>query len=122
MISSRSKGMRYERHVASRFREHGYNAFRGCQFQGGPDSPDVAGIPWIHPECKAVERLNIQEAFDQAKRDAGNKIPVVFHKRNNCEDLVTMRLDDWFELFREYDASMVLAERNEEDENIISRL
>ena len=114
MINSQEKGKRYERHVASRFREYGYKAFRGCQYQGGPDSPDVAGIPWIHPECRAVERLNINDAYDQAKRDAGDKMPVIFHKKNSGIDLVTMAFSDWIMLFVEYDAGMVLAERDRE--------
>lgn len=32
------------------------------------------------------------------------EIPVVFHRKNNCETLVTMRLEDWFKLYREWEA------------------
>ena len=44
--------------------------------------------------------------MDQAKHDSsgtGNK-PVVFHKRNNHEILVSMQLDTFFELYREWEA------------------
>ena len=106
---SKEKGKRFERLIASRFREYGYEARRGVQYQGSPDSPDIIGVPHIHAECKAVERLSITDAYDQAKRDAPpHKLPVVFHKRNNCPILVTMEFEDWMELYREYDASLVL--------------
>jgi hypothetical protein len=29
------------------------------------------GLPWIHFEVKAVERLNIEAAMEQARRDCG---------------------------------------------------
>ncbi len=32
------------------------------------------------------------------------EIPVVMHRKNNCEWLVTMRLIDWMELYRERQA------------------
>lgn len=31
-----------------------------------------------------------------------NEKPAVFHRKNRCEWLVTMRLDDWIELYREW--------------------
>jgi hypothetical protein len=55
--------------------------------------------------------------MDQAKRDSkgtGN-LPVVFHKKNNAEILVTMQFDDWMQIYKEYDAAEYLkgAEGNE---------
>ena len=54
-------------------RANGYCARRGQQFCGSAESPDVIcdSLPWIHFEVKAVERLNIEEAMEQARRDAG---------------------------------------------------
>ncbi len=42
--------------------------------------------------------LRLHEAMAQAVNDAGNKVPVVAHKRNRGGWLVTMRADDWFKL------------------------
>ena len=93
---SKQKGARFERLLASKFREHGYDdARRTAQYCGNTgDASDVVGLPGIHIEAKHVERLNIYEAIDQARRDSqangGNKLPTVFHKKNNCDILVTL--------------------------------
>lgn len=65
-------------------------------------TPDLIGLPGIHIECKRAERLNISEAMAQAVRDSGrfqDGAPTVFHRRNRETWLVTMRLDDWLELY-----------------------
>lgn len=101
MTNSRDKGARGERELASVLRQHGYDCRRGVQYQGGPESPDVVGLPHIHIECKRVEHLNIYDAIDQSRRDSGPKdLPAVFHRKNNCDWLVTMRLDDWMRLYK----------------------
>ena len=103
MVNSREKGKRYERHVASLFRSEGYDARRGQQYNG-LDGDDVVGVPGIHIECKAVERLNLYDAIAQSKHDAKGQVPVVIHKKNNCNDLVTMEFVDWIRLYREWEA------------------
>lgn len=101
MTNSRQKGARGERELASVLKQHGYDCHRGMQFKGSPDSPDVVGLPNIHIECKRVEKLNIYDAIDQSRRDSGkNDLPAVFHRKNNCDWLVTMRLDDWMKLYK----------------------
>ena len=105
MKNSREKGKRYELHVAGLFKAEGYEARRGQQFCGLNGDADVIGVPGIHIECKAVERLNIYDAISQAKHDARDgEIPVVIHKKNHCADLVTMEFTDWIRLFREWEA------------------
>ena len=107
-INSRNKGARGERELASKFREYGYDARRGQQYCGANGDADVVGLPGIHCEVKRVEKLNLYDAMAQAERDAKvDEMPGVFHRRNNCDWLVTMRMDDWFELFREWGASNV---------------
>lgn len=103
--ASRDKGKRGERELASKLREYGYDCKRGVQYHGGENSPDVVGLPGVHIECKRVERLNIEDAMTQAKHDAGGKLPAVFHRKNDCEWLVTMKLSDWITLYREWDAT-----------------
>lgn len=105
-INSKAKGRRGEQELARVLRDHGYDrARRGQQFSGANGDADVIGLPGIHIECKYTERLNLQDAMDQSKRDAReNEIPVVIHRRNNCRWLVTMELDDWMPMYGEWEA------------------
>lgn len=68
------------------------------------------GLDYIHIEVKRVERLNLEEAMQQAKRDAKSTMPAVFHRKNNHKWLVTMELDDWIKLYNEYYSSEKLKE------------
>lgn len=108
---SRDKGKRYERELASAFRDYGYDARRTSQYCGQTgDAADVVGLPGIHVEAKHCERVSIYDWMAQAKHDAeksGNK-PAVFFRRNRSETLVTMRFDDWMELYREWEAGNAL--------------
>lgn len=107
MTNSRDKGKRYERHVAGLFKSEGYDARRGQQYCGLEGDADVVGVPLLHIECKHQERMQLYDWIAQAKRDARDgEIPVVIHKRNNCNDLVTMEFTDWIKLYREYEMSM----------------
>jgi len=114
--ASRDKGKRFERALASRFREYGYDARRTAQYCGNTgDASDVVGLPGIHVEAKHVEKMSLYEWMAQAIRDAeasgkGN-LPAVFHKKNNADILVTMRLEDWFHLYRELEAGHDLKEK-----------
>lgn len=115
-INSRQKGARNERLLAQLLRENGFDdARRGCQYNGMTGSPDVLGIPNIHIECKAVERLNIHEAMAQSARDAkGLELPTVFHKKNRTGWLVTMRFEDWLLLYNLSEFSEKKDEREEQ--------
>ena len=101
-MNSREKGKRGERQWRDELRANGYHARRGQQFSGSPDSPDVVceDLTWIHFEVKAVERLNIEDAMDQARHDAAAKAPVVAHKRSHCRWLVTMDAETFFNFLR----------------------
>ena len=98
-MNSRAKGASGERELAKVLREYGYNARRGQQYKGGADSPDVIGLDGIHIEVKRVERLNISDAMAQSIRDAGDDVPIVAHRKNREDWLVTMRLIDWMGLY-----------------------
>ena len=107
-VNSKAKGARYERELASKFREQGYDARRTAQYCGNTgDASDVEGLPGIHVEAKHREKMQLYDWMEQAVRDAeaGGKgnLPAVFHRKNNAETLVTMRLDDWFRLYREWE-------------------
>lgn len=100
---SREKGKRGERELASKLREYGYDAKRGVQYKGSPDSPDVVGLAKIHIEVKRTERLSLYDALSQSKGDAGADMPVVMHRKNNCEWVVIQPLEDWIKLYRAYE-------------------
>src|SRR5262245_55959274 len=102
-MNSREKGKRGERQWRDELRANGYAARRGQQFCGSAESPDVVceGLSWIHFEVKAVERLNIEEAMDQARRDCGmQEVPVVVHRRRRRPWLVTMEAETWLRVLR----------------------
>lgn len=101
--SSQRKGADGERELASILREYGYVVQRGGSLSYG-SLPDLYGLPGVHIECKRVEHLNVTEAMHQSIRDAcrfNDGFPALFHRKNREPWLVTMRLDDWMELYRD---------------------
>lgn len=100
-VNSKQKGARFERLLASKLREYGYDTRRTAQYCGNTgDAADVIGLPNIHIEAKHQERMQLYDWMEQAKRDAKNGLlPAVFHKRNNAPILVTMEFDDWMKLY-----------------------
>jgi hypothetical protein len=104
-INSRDKGKRGELELAAYLRDAGYaGAKRGQQFKGSPDSPDVAGLPGHHVECKRVEALQLYPALAQACRDASAvSIPLVVHRKNDQEWVAILKLDDYLSLVQERD-------------------
>jgi Holliday junction resolvase len=106
MTNSRQKGKRGERAWRDELREAGFvKSYRGQQYQGGTDSPDVVcpELPNIHFEVKYTQKLDLYGAVLQAVTDSKgtDKVPVVAHKRNNCEWLVTMQADQWFHFVKD---------------------
>jgi len=97
---SLTKGKIGERELASELRRlFGIEARRGVQYSGGVDSPDVVtDIPGLHCEVKRTERLSLYPAMRQAIRDAGDKLPMVFHRQNREDWVAIIRLNDLPEL------------------------
>lgn len=110
MKNSRAKGAAGEREWAAVCREQGYDDVRRtAQYCGKTgDASDCVGLPGVHQEVKRVEKLNIYDAISQAERDAGaagrGDLPMVAHRKNRHPWLVTMRAEDWFSLYREWEA------------------
>lgn len=121
-LNSKQKGARFERLLASKFREHGYDqARRTAQYCGNTgDASDVVGLPGLHVEAKHQEQMRLYEWMSQAVRDAAaggeGRLPAVFHKKNNADILVTMRLDDFMSIYREYEAGLALKEREQHED------
>lgn len=112
-INSKQKGARFERDLAKKLREYGYETRRTAQYCGNTgDASDVVGLPYLHIEAKHQEKMCLYDWMAQAKRDAeaGGKglMPAVFHKKNNCKILVTMELDDFMKIYAEFEAGKEL--------------
>lgn len=105
-MNSKQKGARFERELASKLRAEGYECRRSAQYAGNTgEAADVIGLPGIHIEAKHQETMRLYEWMAQAVRDSqkSGNLPVVFHRKNNADLLVTMRFDDWMQIYREWE-------------------
>ncbi|HET6724691.1 MAG TPA: hypothetical protein VFH85_01645 [Gammaproteobacteria bacterium] len=102
---SRNKGKLGERELARLLTAEGFPATRGAQHRGGTDSPDVVCqcLAGVHFEVKRTEHLRLYEALAQARRDAGDKLPVVAHRRNQSEWLAVLSFTDLLAILRASD-------------------
>ena len=73
-MNSRNKGASGERELANILKGKGYPARRGQQFCGQNGDADVVGLDGFHLECKRVEKLNLDNAMEQAQSDAREEI------------------------------------------------
>lgn len=114
-INSKAKGAKGERELSRLLKEYGYDTRRSQQYCGANGDADVIGLPGIYVECKRVQKLNIYEAMDQAINDSSARdmpfdyeLPSVFHRKNKCKWLVTMRYLDFLEIYnpRSYQKSI----------------
>lgn len=104
-INSKNKGAVGERELANFLRQYGYWVRRSVQYSGANGDADLVGLPKLHIECKRVERLNLYDAMAQSIHDARDgEIPVVMHRRNNAKWLITLHLDDFMEIYKEWEA------------------
>lgn len=103
-MNSNQKGKRGEIELSNVLKGYGYDCRRGQQYSGSNGDADVVGLPGIHIECKRVERLSLYDAMAQSKHDAreGEK-PAVFHRKDRSKWLVTMEIDDFMEIYREWE-------------------
>ena len=113
MINSKQKGKKGEIELVHKLQEFGYdNVRRSQQYAGMYGDADLVNLDGIHIECKRVEKLNLYNAMSQSIHDSKpDEFPAVFHRRNYCDWLVTMRLDDWIQLYREWDSENKLHKR-----------
>jgi hypothetical protein len=95
-INVRLKGQRGERDAAAVLTAAGWPAKRdGQQGAGGETHGDLThSLPFTHVECKRVEAFACQKrAMAQAKRDAGQRLPVVVARADHDEWLAYEPLD-----------------------------
>ena len=103
--ASKARGKRAELDLVHQLQKFGFlEARRTSQYCGKAGTSDVVGLPGVHCECKAVERLNIWEALSQSERDAEaegkGEIPAVFFKRNRSGFYVALPLGDFVKLYK----------------------
>ncbi len=94
--NGRRKGARYECEVGAALGL--VRALDQCRDGGGDlEHPSLA------IECKRyAANVNIPKAMDQAVKSAQGRVPVVIHRVDRTESLVTMRLSDWLPLYEQH--------------------
>lgn len=72
------------------------HARRSQQHSGAESAADLIapGLPNLWLEVKRVEKLNLESVMAKAKTQCGSLHPVILHRKNGGEWLVTFRLDD----------------------------
>lgn len=112
-INSRQKGKRGELELCHTLRElFGWVAERSVQHCGNAGDSDliVRNLPKMFVECKRVEQLNLSKAMDLARQQAGQKVPVIFHRRDREEWMASVPLDRLMEL------AVMMTERHTQQE------
>ena len=103
---ARAKGANFERDLAKLFRQYlDIEAQRGLgQTRGGGEEIADVEMKYIHVEAKRHKRCNIKAALNQAISDCSQKekIPVAITKDDRKPILVTMKFEDWIEVFKAY--------------------
>lgn len=97
-INSRNKGKRGELEAASEWNRLVPNAHsrRSQQHSGTESASDLIspGTPHLWLEVKRVERgLNLHEVMEKSREQCGELCPVVLHRKNETEWLVTFPLE-----------------------------
>lgn len=102
MINSKNKGKRGELEVAALLRGFGYEARRGQQFSGSPDSPDVVhSVEGFHIEVKYTEAFNAYKAMEQAEDDCGEEdTPIVFYRKKRKRWMVLIDAEAFMKLVK----------------------
>jgi hypothetical protein len=102
---ARRKGHDYEREVARIFAEvfGPERVRRGLQYRDGADAPDVV-TPVFWVECKRGKRTEPKAALKQALEASLGKglWPIAVCKDDKAPPIVTMHLEDFLELVREW--------------------
>lgn len=97
-INSRQKGKRGELEAAAEWNRHLPNAHarRAQQHSGTESASDLIapGTPHLWLEVKRVQKLNLTEVMSKARDQCGELCPVVLHRKNDEEWLVTFPLED----------------------------
>lgn len=97
MVNSRQKGKRGELELCQSLRElFGWDVQRAVQYNGNAGDSDliIKQVPEIFVECKRVQSLNLSKAMEIAVSQAKAKLPMIFHRKDREEWMVTLPLKD----------------------------
>jgi hypothetical protein len=74
----------------------GWDVQRAVQYNGNAGDSDliIKQVPEIFVECKRVQSLNLSKAMEIAVSQAGKKLPLIFHRKDREEWMVTLPLKD----------------------------
>lgn len=101
--SQRVKGAAGEREVVAILKARGHDSRRTAPMQthlgakGG--FADVAGLPGYHLEVKRCEALKMDAWSRQAEDECGENVPVVVYRRSREPWRISMRLEDFLEMY-----------------------
>lgn len=101
-MNSKRKGNAGERELRRILQErYGLEDAQRTEGSGRYGDGDIKNVPGLHIEAKRTERVNLYKAYEQATGDLGvsEKIPVVFHRRNNGGWMAFLSLDDLMRLY-----------------------
>ena len=102
-INSNAKGKAGELEFANLCKEYGFETRRSQQYCGINSDSDVVGLPGLHVEVKRVEKLHLSNAMEQACGDmAKGDMPIIAHRKNREDWMITMRFEDWMEIYKRY--------------------
>jgi hypothetical protein len=97
-INSRRKGKVGELEAAAELNRvlPGAHARRSQQHSGTESASDLIapGLSGLWLEVKRVQSLNIQKVMEKSLEQCGSLAPVLLHRKNGSDWLVTCRLDD----------------------------
>lgn len=97
-INSRRKGKVGELEAAAELNRvaPGAQARRSQQHSGTESASDLIapGLPGLWLEVKRVQSLNIQRVMEKSLEQCGSLAPVLLHRKNGTDWLVTCRLSD----------------------------
>ena len=97
-INSRNKGKRGELEAADEWNRlvPKAHARRSQQHSGTESASDLIspGTPHLWLEVKRVQALNLTAVMEKSREQCGELCPVVLHRKNDAEWLVTFPLED----------------------------
>ena len=103
--NSRQKGKRGELEAAHAINEVLPNARarRAQQYSGTESTADLIadGLPNLYLEVKRRQSMNLHKVFDESEENCGGLAPVVIHRKDNTEWLVSFKLDDLVEVVKQ---------------------
>lgn len=107
-LNSRQKGKSGELEACQVLRElFGWVCQRSQQFCGRAGDADikVSQTPGLFWEIKRQEKLEVHKAMRRATEDSGRQCPVLMHRKNRGDWLLTIRLIDLPRLCHAYESA-----------------